>query len=305
MEIKENFDLKKITTYKVGGNADIAYFPENIEELAKLLSEQKDAVILGGCSNVIISSNGIDSVIITTKLNSYSFDKNILTVECGAKGPVLAKETCEKSLSGFEFMIGFPGTIGGMLCMNSSAHNQAVSDTFISAVVYDRENNTVFELNKKDMQFGYRTSCIARNNYVVLSAKFELKNCDKSKIEELIARNLEFRQLRQPSLSIPNAGSVFKNPENDSAGRLLDLAGAKNLSCGGAKVWENHANFIVNFDNANSADIINLIYKMHMAVKDKYTILLHPEVKFLGRKTREEEDLWNQMIGKNTDSIQI
>ena len=117
-------------------------------------------------------------------------------------------------------------------------------------------------------------------------------------------RNLEFRKQRQPSLSLPNCGSVFKNPPNDSAGRLLDLAGAKELTEGGAKVWEDHANFIINYDNADSKDVLNLMHKMYNMVKNKYTIELKPEIKFIGIKEAEEQKIWQTITGENIAATQ-
>lgn len=305
IEFQENYELKQHTTFKVGGKAKRVFFPKTIDELVSILSQNPKAIVLGSCSNVIVSSFGVDEdVILTTKINSFTFENNILTADCGTKGPLLSKECQSKKLSGFEFMIGFPGSIGGMVHMNASAHNQAVSDSFVSAKVLDIDNKSIIELTKKEMKFDYRTSILSKKNYILLNASFELTPSEQNKIDELMSRNLEFRRLRQPSLSIPNIGSIFKNPENDSAGRLLDLAGAKDLSIGGAKVWENHANFIVNFDNATSSDIIKLIQKMQEIVKEKYTIDLKPEAKYIGNKDKEEETLWQTVSGKNTTKAQ-
>lgn len=301
MKIQENYELKKHTTFKIGGSAKKVFFPETIDELIFLLNNDQKAVVLGGCSNVLISSKGIEeNVIITTNIVEYEFKGNILKATCGVKGPFLSKKCQEQSLSGFEFMIGFPGTIGGMVCMNASAHNQAISDSFLRCTVFDLKTKKILELNKNEMKFNYRKSIFSEKNYILLSAEFELKLSDKEKINELMERNLEFRKLRQPSLVLPNVGSTFKNPENDSAGRLLDLAGAKELSHGGAKIWENHANFIVNFENASSKDVLNLMLKMYNIVKEKYTIKLQPEIKYIGIRDTEEEKIWQTMIGKNT-----
>ncbi len=305
IEILENWDLKQYTTFKTGGKAKKVYIPDNITSFTSLLAELKNPIIIGGGSNILISSKGVEQdVIITKKLDKIEFNGNIVSAQCGVKGPFLS-QTCQKQgLSGFEFMIGFPGTIGGMVCMNASAHNQAIQDSLKSCMVFDPISQKIIELTKDDLKFGYRKSIIPQNNYIVIGAQFELKISDKEKINELIQRNLEFRKQKQPSLSIPNAGSTFKNPQNDSAGRLLDLAGVKGLTVGGAKVWENHANFIVNFDNADSKDILNLMYKMYNIVKEKYTIELRPEIKYIGIKEAEEKELWQTMTGENTAKIQ-
>ena len=305
LDVRKNYELKQHTTFKIGGCAPNVFFPTTIEELISAVEKANNPVILGGCSNVLISSEGIEEdIIITSEVSDFIFEETKLTVNCGAKGPLLSKEAQKLGLSGFEFMIGFPGTIGGMITMNASAHNQAIENCFISCNVYDRKSKTIVNISKKEMQFKYRNSILSSKNYILLNAQFELTPADRQTINDLMKRNLEFRSLRQPSLKLPNVGSTFKNPENDSAGRLLDIAGAKHLTVGGAKVWENHANFIVNTESATSGDVLNLMYKMYELVKEKYTIELHPEVKFIGIKNTEEEKIWQILSGKNTQMIQ-
>lgn len=300
-EIKTNYELKQHSTFKIGGLAEKVYFPSTKEDLIEILKENPNVLVLGNCSNALISTAGIEEdVVITTKINEFEFSGNRVTVNCGAKGPVLSKEAEKLSLSGFEFMIGFPGSFGGMVAMNASAHNQAVSDCFVECSVFNLGTKTVTKLTKTDMDFDYRKSIIASGKYILLDATFELTPCEQEKIEELMQRNLEFRRLRQPSLKLPNVGSIFRNPDHDSAGRLLDLAGAKSLSSGDARVWENHANFIINTQSATSNDVLNLMLNMYNIVKDKYTVELKSEIKFIGIKNAEEEKIWQILSGKNT-----
>ena len=301
MEILNNLELKNYTTFKIGGKCQKVTFPETIDELVSLLKEYPEAIVLGSCSDVLISSHGvIEPIIITSNMKNYEFDGRKLRVDCGAKGPYLSKECQAKGLSGFEFMIGFPGSFGGMLHMNASAHNQAVSDFFVKCRVFDRKARKVVVLNKSDMCFDYRTSLIAKTGAILLDAEFELPDKDKAEIQDLMDRNIEFRRLRQPSLATPNAGSVFKNPDNDSAGRLLEMAGAKGMKSGGASVWERHANFIVNENDATSLDVLTLIYKLIATVHDRYRIRLKPEIKYIGIKETEEYRLWELI---NTQKI--
>ena len=298
-EVIENYELKKHTTFKIGGCAKRAYFPYTIEAFCELLKTLNNPIILGGCSNVLISSDGIDSnVILTTKLNNFEFENNRLYAQCGVKVPMLSKEAEEKSLSGMEFMIGFPGTVGGAVYMNASAHSQYVADTFLECRVFDTEKKEILKLNKEEMKFGYRSSVLQEKPYILLDAKFELRPEEKEQIAAVMQRNLAFRKDRQPNLTLPNAGSIFKNPPNDSAGRLLEKAGVKGLKQGGAAVWLGHANFIINEENASSKDVSYLMNKMYNMVKDKYTIRLVPEVKFIGIKSKEEAELWNTMLEK-------
>ena len=295
----ENYELKKHTSFKIGGCAKRAFFPQSVEEFVQLLDTLKNPIVLGSCSNVLISSQGInDDVIITSKMNVFEVVNNTITAQCGVKVPMLAREAEQNNLSGFEFMIGFPGSVGGAVYMNASAHSQAISDTFKVGRVFDTESKKVVELNKDEMKFGYRSSILQEGRYILLDAKFELLPVNKEEISSIMNRNLEFRKGKQPSLAMPNAGSIFRNPPNDSAGRLLEKAGVKGLKEGGAQVWLGHANFIVNIENATSKDVSKLMNKMYNEVKDKYTIKLVPEVKYIGIKSKEEEELWDTMLNK-------
>ncbi len=296
IEVKENYEIKNLTTFKVGGNVKQIYFPANQQEFVYLLKTIKNPLILGGGSNVIFSSQGYDGVVISTIKMSQIFVRGTkIIVECGVKGPFASQTAYNSSLSGFEFMIGFPGTLGGNIFMNAGAHGQNISDTFTKACLYDLKTKEVVYFEKEQMQFGYRTSILQNGRYILLGAEFDLKKNSQETIKELMDRNLEFRKNIQPSLATPNAGSVFKNPENDSAGRLLDKAGVKSFEINGVKVWEKHANFIVNTGDGTSEDILELIYKMYKQVKDTYTIELEPEVRFIGKRTKREEEICKQI----------
>lgn len=296
IEVKENYEIKNLTTFKVGGNVKQIYFPANQQEFVYLLKTIKNPLILGGGSNVIFSSQGYDGVVISTIKMSQIFVRGTkILVECGVKGPFASQTAYNSSLSGFEFMIGFPGTLGGNIFMNAGAHGQNISDTFTKACLYDLKIKEVVYFEKEQMKFGYRTSILQNGRYILLGAEFDLKKNSQEVIKELMDRNLEFRKNIQPSLATPNAGSVFKNPENDSAGRLLDKAGVKSFEINGVKVWEKHANFIVNTGNGTSEDILELIYRMYKQVKDTYTIELEPEVRFIGKRTKREEEICKQI----------
>jgi len=297
MKIEENIELKKYTTFQIGGIAPVVCFPESIDELVDALKKYKNALVLGNCSDVLISSKGINKpVILTTGIKDFEIQGTKVTADCGVKAPKLSVAASEEGLSGFEFMIGIPGSIGGMVYMNASAHGQAISDKFVSCKVFDREDETVKTLTKKEMEFSYRTSIASKKKYIILSVEFDLQKSDKEEIKNLMDRNLEFRRQKQPSLALPNAGSVFKNPENDSAGRLLEKSGVKSHIIGGAKVWENHANFIVNIGQATSTDVLNLMKKMKDEVKTRYTIELVPEIKYIGNTDEEEIEIWKKII---------
>ena len=302
--VENNYNIKKHSTFKIGGNVKKVAFPETIEELINLLSTEEYDYVLGNCSNILFSSEYIDkSIILTEKLNKYFINGCRINVSCGTKGPIISSECRKRVLSGFEFLIGFPGSFGGMICMNASAHNQSISDSFIRANLYDIKNKKIITLNKEEMNFRYRESVVTNNNYIILNAEFELKKGSEDDINEIMKRNIEFRKTRQPSLTYPNAGSIFKNPANDSAGRLLDLCEMKGEKEGGAMVFDKHANFIINKDNATSTDVLKLMYRMQSKVKEKYTIKLVPEIKYIGNKGTEENKIW-ETITENIQKIQ-
>ena len=293
IEVRTNYNAKNLTSFKISGQIERAYFPKSIEELIYLLKTLEAPIVLGNCSNVLISSYGYSGdVIFTQNCKKVLFNNTKVNAECGVKIQMASKLASEQNLSGFEFMIGFPASVGGAVYMNASANEQSISDRLISATVFDNENKSVMVLTKNDLQFDYRKSVCQLRNYTVLSAEFDLIKSDFSKIQEKMKKNLDFRRSHQPSLALPNCGSVFKNPQNNSAGRLLDLSGAKGLSYGGAKVWENHANFIINSDNAQSDDVLNLMLLMYNKVSENFDIKLKPEVIYIGNNSKEEEEIW-------------
>lgn len=298
IEVKENCPIKNLTSFKIGGAVEKLYFPKNQQEFIYLLKKLNNPIIIGNWSNVLISSSGVaGNVISTSKLNKIEIDGTKVFSECGVKGPTLAKAATDNELSGFEFMAGFPGSIGGNIYMNASAHSQAISDFLVRITVFDMSKKEVLVIEKQTLDFAYRSSILQKKPYILLSAEFELNKAEKPQILSVIKKNLTFRKTYQPSLSKPNAGSIFKNPEDESAGRLLDKAGVKNFQVGDAKIWKKHANFIVNVGDATSSDVLELMFKMHMAVRNKFSIKLEPEVKFFGIKTPREEEICNILYG--------
>ena len=187
--------------------------------------------------------------------------------------------------------------------MNAAANAQAISDYFVSAKAYDTKEDKIVELAAPDMEFGYRTSIIKKNpgRYILLSAKFELLRSDSYiAIKETMDKAVEKRKNTQPSLKEPNLGCAFKNPTDKngqklSAGKLLDEAGLKGFLSGGAMVYFNHANFIINFNEASSLDYINVMREMQRLVFDEFDIMLEPEVIYIGSDKKELE-LWNTLL---------
>lgn len=303
--IKQNYELKNESTFKIGGCAKEVALPETVGEFVDLLNSKEYDYILGNCSNILFYDGYINKkIILTKKLNDFYIYNGFVNVSCGTCGSSVAKECQKNSLSGFEFMIGFPGSFGGMICMNASAHGQSISDIFIRANIYDLNENKIITLTKEDMNFGYRKSVLSNGNYVVLNAVFKPKNNNPCEIEKTMRENLAFRKEKQPSLKYGNAGSIFKNPENESAGKLIDMCGFRGKTKGGAKVFENHANFIINYDSATSSDVINLMFEIFSKVKENYKIELKPEIKYIGNNETDEYKLWQAMTKENIQKTQ-
>lgn len=289
--LQTDFDIKKSTTMKIGGKIARFYTPETIDEFVQIMQKEPKAFIAGNLSNVIVSSFGYDGAVISTKkLNKIQVDGNKIIAGAGVRGTKLSKIALENGLSGMEFMIAFPGSIGGEVYMNAGAHGQEIASILKFAKIYSPQDG-LLELSNKELEFGYRTSICHQKNYSVLEVEFELLSKSRDEIQLKIDENLSFRKSKQPDLTIPNCGSTFKNPTGDSAGRLLDAVGVKGLKVGGMKVWENHANFIVNDGEATSLDALQLMFEMYKRVKEKFNIELKPEIIFLGGNNEKEVEI--------------
>ena len=296
--IEKDYDIKNSTTFKIGGKINEAYFPDNVDEFVRLLQKYPNIPVLGNLSNTLISSAGYDGkVILTNKINSITIDGNKVTAECGVKGPKLSQEVCKAGLSGLEFMIGFPGSVGGEVYMNASAHGQCISDHIVSVLCFSRKVG-LMTIEKDRMGFDYRSSRCEKDDLIVLKAEFELEQKNSEEIKKQMDENLDFRRKHQPTLALPNCGSIFKNPPCNPAGKLLESVGAKEIMIGDVRVWRNHSNFIVNTGNGNSLDVLQLMCEMQKRVKEMYNIELEPEIKYLGNKSKEETKLWQKLTQK-------
>ncbi len=296
MRIEYDYDVKNLTSLKCGGKIKKVLFPDSIADFIEALHSESNVVVFGNLSNTIVSTDGYDgTVILTRNMSNYEINGTLVKAECGVKGPKLSQAAAEAGLSGLEFMVAFPGSVGGEVFMNAGAHGQSVKDTLVNAQCYDMNSKTIIYLTNNDMNFSYRTSICQRKNLIVLSAEFDLTRADSELINSKMQENLNFRKAKQPSLTLPNCGSVFRNPEGDSAGRLLEASGAKSYKTGGVRVWENHANFIVNDNLGSSTDILEIMYKMYSGVKEKFNIELKPEVRYLGGNNKNEVELCRKL----------
>ena len=289
-----NESLKKHTTYGIGGPADLMIFPKSKQDLIKvieIINENKiQLTILGSGSNVLVSDNGIRGAVISLKnsLKQIEVDNNILYAECGTMLGKIVKHAVKNNLIGLENLNGVPGTLGGALIMNAGAWGGEISENLIHVEVINSKSE-IQKIQKKDLNFSYRQSSFNKDD-ILLSAKFNLKKADKDIIKENFIEAQSGRKKSQP-LNKRSAGSLFKNPKNNSAGKLLDEAGLKGFSIGDAKISEKHANFFINDGDATSKDMLMLIKKAHKEVKDKFNINLSLEVKLMGFNEEEIEGL--------------
>lgn len=289
-----NESLKKHTTYGIGGSADLMIFPKSKQDLIKvieIINENKiQLTILGSGSNVLVSDNGIRGAVISLKnsLKKIEVDDNILYAECGTMLGKIVKHAVKNNLIGLENLNGVPGTLGGALIMNAGAWGGEISENLIHVEVINSKSE-IQKIQKKDLNFSYRQSSFNKDD-ILLSAKFNLKKADKEIIKENFIEAQSGRKKSQP-LNKRSAGSLFKNPKNNSAGKLLDEAGLKGYSVGDAKISEKHANFFINDGDATSKDMLMLIKKAHKEVKDKFNVNLSLEVKLMGFNEEEIEGL--------------
>ena len=286
-EVIEHASLKKYNTYRIDGKTKYLIFPKSINDLIKVLEILKENnikyYVLGNGSNVVINDKEYNgATIILSKLNGIEIhpELQMAYAEAGAMLPVVAKQSVEKSLTGLEFAAGIPGTIGGAIYGNAGAYNSCILDYVSSVTVLD-ENLNVKVLEHEDITYGYRTSLFKEEKkYIILGAKFYLKEGDKENSLEMIETRQERRRETQP-LEYPSAGSVFRNPEGDFAGRLIESCNLKGHKLGGAEVSEKHANFVINKDNATGKDIHDLIEYIHDEVYKKTKVDLQIEQEYI------------------------
>lgn len=279
-DIKENVSLKTLTTLKVGGISKYVFYPKNVTSLKKALILFKENninyKIFGNGSNIIPSDKIYDGVIIKlSSLNNLKINDEVIEVEAGYSLMKLAKEVIKLGLSGLEWANGIPGTIGGAVYMNAGAYKQDMSFVLEKITALD-ENMNIVTLNKDELDFSYRHSRLMEENLICLSATLKLEKKDISLIEEVVNKRKEKRMETQP-LEYPSAGSVFRNPFNDFAGRLVEECNLKGKQIGGAMISLKHANFIINKDNATGKDVLDLINLAKKEVKEKFNIELKQE----------------------------
>ena len=272
--VKENASLKNLNTYKLESNAKYLIQVETLDGLINVLKYLKEnkikCFILGAGSNIVIDEYFDGAVIKLCGLKNINIDHDMITCGAGSMMGNLACTSVEHNLTGLEWAINIPGTVGGSIVGNAGAYNKEIFDSLVSIKVLDESLN-VKELKKEEIKHTYRHTELKEKPWIVLEATFKLEKGNKEESLKLIEDRKIRRKATQP-LDMPSAGSVFRNPENDHAGRLIEAAGLKGKKIGGAMVSLKHANFIVNTGTATSNDVKNLIKLVHTQVKEKFNV---------------------------------
>lgn len=284
-EIKINEDMSNHIYFKVGGKTDFLLSPTNIQQLSETVKICKENnipyYIIGNGSNLLVKDGGIRGVVIKlTELNKIQSKGNFIKAEAGVLLKDVSERAVENSLTGFEFACGIPGSVGGAVFMNAGAYDGEIKNVILEAEVLDADGNIIV-LNRDELELGYRTSKVMKNNFIVVSAIFQLELGEKEVIEARVEELTKKREEKQP-LEYPSAGSTFKRPEGYFAGKLIQDSGLKGYSIGGAAVSEKHSGFVINKGGATAKDILDLIKYIQDEVYKQFRVELHPEVRILG-----------------------
>ena len=278
--------MKRHTTFRIGGPAEVFVMPGNLEEVQRILeicrTEDLPYFILGNGSNLLVSDRGYRGVVIQLDRNfgEVKVEGTEIHASAGALLSTIAVAARRASLTGFEFAGGIPGTLGGAVVMNAGAYGGEMKDVLRKVMVMD-QSGKVFEIPAEELQMGYRTSIIKTAGYIVLGAVLSLKEGNLEEIKMLTRKLSEQRTSKQP-LEYPSAGSTFKRPEGYFAGKLIMDSGLRGYRVGGAQVSEKHCGFVINAGGATARDVRTLMDNVRDIVYKKYGVTLEPEVKFLG-----------------------
>lgn len=279
--------MTSLSTFRIGGNADVVVLPSCVDDIINTINycrvNKISYTIIGNGSNILVSDDGIEGVVIRIdeNMNQCEVKDDTIIAEAGALLSKVSNLASDNSLSGLEFASGIPGTIGGAVVMNAGAYDGEMADILVDVTVVDSLGKTQI-LTVDELDLGYRHSIIEDSDYIVISATLKLQKGDAKEIKSLMDEYKTKRASKQP-IGLPSAGSVFKRPKDAFAGALIEEAGLSGYSVGGATVSPKHCGFIVNDNEANASDVVNLIKHIQDTVYKKNKIKLEPEIKFIGK----------------------
>ena len=288
-KIKQNEPMKEHTSLKIGGPAEFFVQVNSVEELKELLQFCKNnkiqLTIVGNGSNLLVLDNGIKGIVIKTELKQIQI-KNIneekveVIVDDGVKLGLLAQKLLKEEITGFEELSGIPGTIGGAIAMNAGAHGKEIKDIVTEVTTIDYDGN-IHVFTNEQSQFTYRHSKFLDEKYIILQVKLLLEKGKKEEIKSKMDEYAQYRKEKQP-IEFPSAGSTFKRGTDFITAKLIDDAGLKGYSIGGAKISEKHAGFVINTGNATSQDVLDLVKYVTDTVYEKFGKKIELEIKVLG-----------------------
>lgn len=280
--------MSKHTTFKIGGPADCFVIPSTVEEAVKVIKiihkYNMPFTMIGNGSNLLVMDKGIRGIVVNLNERFAKIEQkeNILRVQCGALMADVSKFAGSCSLTGLEFAVGIPGSIGGCIFMNAGAYDGEIKNA-VKSVTTVTKNGKLVCYTKEQAQFGYRHSIFQDNGDLILEVELELSFGNKEAIEAKMADLTQRRETKQP-LELPSAGSTFKRPPGYFAGTLIDQTGLKGLTVGGAQISTKHAGFVVNIGGATAQNVLDLIAQVQKRVYEKHGVKLYPEVKMIGEQ---------------------
>ncbi len=283
-EVKFGAPLRDYTSFRIGGPADVLVIPADVDDLSQLVKQAHAAkvpVFVIGGTNLLVRDQGIRGVVVSlSRLKAIRDEPDgVVYAEGGVVMPTLMRHAINRALSGLEWAAGIPGTVAGCVVMNAGTRLGEMKDAVKAVRVIDPLGR-IIDCPASDIQFSYRRALLPRG--IVVGVWLQLKPSQREKIERVVKEYLRYRKNTQP-LTLPNAGCVFKNPEHNTAGRLIEAAGLKGVRVGDAQVSEKHANFVVNLGRASAADVIALIKKVGRTVEQQTGITLELELKIVGQ----------------------
>lgn len=291
--ILKNIDISKYSSFKTGGKADLFFYADSIEKLRTILlyTTKNDIPIfvVGSGTNVLFSDRGLRGMLIVNASSEIDLFESHVNCSSGVKIEKLMAFYLKNSLSEAEFLTGLPGTIGGAIYGNAGANGSEISNLIEEVELFSKDNG-FYSLNSKDMAFSYRNSILKINEVskiTAISAKLKFKRGNISEIKSKMKKSMVGRVKNHPSKLVNSCGCFFKNPselfngEKISAGKLLDMFGAKNIRVGDACVSQKHCNFLVNRSSCSSSDILELAKKLKSIVFDNTGIILENEVRII------------------------
>ncbi len=282
IEVRHGEPMALHTSFRIGGPAELFILPKTLEELVQALALLRargtEARVLGKGSNLLVNDQGLlGAVISTEKLTGSAISGNLVHAAAGESLTALSRKAGERGLSGLEFAYGIPGSVGGAVVMNAGAYGGEMRDVLTSVQVLTPQGE-IRELDADQLAMGYRTSCIEKEGYIVLSARMKLTEKPREEILALMEKNMNARREKQP-LEYPSAGSTFKRPKGYFAGKLIMDAGLGGMSVGDAQVSEKHCGFVINRGHATAADVNGLIGLVQERVREQFGLELECEVR--------------------------